>query len=91
MKPVRETRTSKAKGQTAKPAKKDFFKETAVLTKFVHGYVRDSRCSGLLTCKGTLWNQSATMKTLKDASETLKTEEEKKLSKKHYFQMRLQS
>ena len=49
-----------------------FSKETAVLTHFFQGYGRDSSCSGLLTCQGTLWNQSETMKTFQDPSGTSK-------------------
>ena len=44
------------------------FKEVVVLKHFFHGYVRDSSCSGLLTCQGNLWNHSESIRTSKDAS-----------------------
>ena len=34
----------------------------AILIRFFQGKVRQLRCSGLLTSKGTLWNQSETMR-----------------------------
>ena len=45
----------------------------AVLTHFILGYWRDSTCSGLLTCPGSLFNQSETMKASKEVSGTSKT------------------
>ena len=44
---------------------KGFSKEMAVLTHFFQGYGINSSCSRLLTCMGSLWNKSETMKTLK--------------------------
>ena len=40
---------------------------------FFQGKVRHLRCSGLLTSKGTLWNQSETMRTSKKLSILSKT------------------
>ena len=57
------------KGQTKK---RWFFKETAVLTHFFHGYGRGSDCYGFFTCQDSLWNQSETMRTLKEPSGTSK-------------------
>ena len=53
------------KGQNGK---KGVFKGDGNLDALFKGYGRDSSCSGLLTCKGTLWNQSETMNTSKKSS-----------------------
>ena len=58
------------KGQ--KQPKGRFSKETAVWTHFFQGYGRDSSCSGLITCQGTLRNQSETTRTFQDPSGTSK-------------------
>ena len=60
-----------------------FSKEMAVLTNFFFkGYGRYSRWSGFLTCQGTIWNQSETMRTSKDLSGTSKRAKISQMAKK---------
>ena len=65
-------RNVKTGPKRAKMVIRVIFKGVVVLRHFVHGYVRDSSCSGLLTCQGNLWNQSEAMRTSKDLSEISK-------------------
>ena len=65
-----------------------FSKETTVLTHFFQGYGRNSSCSGLLTCQGSLWNQSETMRTFQDPSGTSKSAQNSQIGD---FKRRLQS
>ena len=53
-----------------KQPKNIFVLQMAVLTQYLKGYVTESSFSGLLTCQGTLWNQTETMKTSKKPSGT---------------------
>ena len=53
-----------------KTAKWVILKGDGSLVHIFHGYERESSCSGLLTCKGTLWNQSEAMRTSKEPSRT---------------------
>ena len=43
------------------------------MKRFFQGNLRYLRCYGLLTCQGTLWNQSETMGTLKRLAGMSKT------------------
>ena len=73
MEPIRDHEDYQGSVRNVKKGKKTpngwFSKETAVLTYFCQGYRRYSSCSGLLTCQGTLWSHSETMKTSKEPSE----------------------
>ena len=62
-----------------------FSKEMAVLTHFFKGYGRDSSCSLLIKCQGTLWNQSETMKTSKEPSGKSKRARRAKTAKRGIF------
>ena len=55
-----------------KPAKWVILKRDGRLDALFKGYGRDSSCSGLLTCQGTLWNQSEAIRTFQDPSGTSK-------------------
>ena len=59
-----------------------FSKETAVMTNFCQVYRIESMYSGLLTCKSRyLWNQSETMRTLKELSGMFKRAKRAKRNK----------
>ena len=75
MKPIRDNEDFKGAFKNvkngpkmAKKVKRVIFKGVVVLTHLFHGYGSESSCSGLLTCQGSPWNQSETMRTSKDPS-----------------------
>ena len=59
-----------------------------VLTYLYKGYGIDLQCSGILACQGTLWNQSETMRTSREAPETSKRAKQRQMGD---FQRRQQS
>ena len=56
-----------------KLAKRVIFKGDSSLDALFQGYRRDSKCSRLITCQGTLWNLWKTMMTSNELSGTSKT------------------
>ena len=67
-------RSRQERPKRPKTAKWVILKGDSSLDALFKGYGRDSSCSGLLTCQGTLWNQSETMRTSKKPSGMSKTD-----------------